>query len=303
MLEKAERSFQRLARLGEPEINTGLLAALEGAAPGPGFQVMRANLLRRAGDLQGARSAFRAHLRKLTDRGGEAMHQWVAIPPGLKTSGGYAIAPLVVIDDFLPLERMRALHAHACERQSEFHVAKATNQGAPPAYDPERRQTLLDWEFEQEREFFVTFIEENLSELQNCLGLPSFAIDRIEIKLTNHVNGGFFKTHCDNRAGYCEAGRAITWLYYFGEEVPRFRGGALYLQDSKPTEELLSPAWFTTVTPRPNRLVAFPSWFYHAVGPMHLPVSDFRAGRFAVSSHVRKCRDQGRAWWEDLICF
>lgn len=294
MLEKAERSFERLARLGDPAINAGLIAALDRAAPGTETQFQRANLLRRAGDLAGARAAFAAYL----GQEGATLHPWSVVPPGLRSSGGYALAPLVVVDNFLPRERMRALHMHACAREAEFQRAKATNQDAPPEYDPERRQTLLDWGFELEREHFLGFAENELGALRTCLGLPEFAIDRIEIKLTNHVDGGFFKTHCDNRAAYCEAGRAITWLYYFGEDPARYTGGALYIHDSKPARELLSPAWFTTVTPRPNRLVAFPSWFYHAVGPMQLPHAEFAAGRFAVSSHIRKCPDRGRVWWE-----
>lgn len=292
MLDKARDSFERLQRLADPAINAALLAALDARPPSPDHALLRANLLRRSGDLAGARAAFAALC------GESALDEWLAVPSGLWSDGDFAVAPLVAIDGFLPPERMAALHAHACEREAEFADAKATNIDALPAYDPERRRSLIDWDFTLERDFFLDFLEQNLARLQACLGLPGFNLERIEIKLTNHVDGGFFKMHCDNRAPIAEAGRAITWLYYFGEPAPRYRGGELYILDSRPAEELLSPAWFTRIAPRPNRLIAFPSWFYHAVAPMKLPEQDFSAGRFAVSSHIRKTGDTNKVWWE-----
>src|SRR5690606_9135200 len=136
--------------------------------------------------------------------------------------------------------------------------------------------------------FFEEFVAENLRLLQAALGLGAFTVERVELKMTNHVDGGFFKTHCDNHAPYAAAGRAITWLYYFGEDQPRYRGGDLYLRDSAPAEQTHAPLWFTKIAARPNRFVAFPSWFYHAGGPTELHGGTFAQGRFAVGCHIRK---------------
>ena len=298
MLESVEETFTHLQKLGQSAINAGLLAQIEGHDPTPDILLLRANLLRRSGDMAGARAAFAAWIATGAAPGAPAFESWSAIPPGLYSHGGHAIAPIVLVDDFLPVEQMCALHAHACERQAEFRDALATNEDAPPAYDPERRRTLVDYAFTLEREFFHSFVEDNLGRLAASFGTPSFAIDRVELKLTNHVDGGFFKAHSDNHAPYGEAGRAITWLYYFGAEEPEFTGGELYVLDCKPAEQSLSPAWFSQIRAIPNRLVAFPSWFYHAVGPTTLASGRFEHGRFAVSSHVRKRHDGERAWWE-----
>lgn len=297
MLEAAQQDFAQLARLGDPAINTGLLAALAQGQDRAGTPLLRANLLRRSGDLAGAREAFGAYLAT----GGAPQSKfeaWSAVPAGLHSEARFAMAPVVVIDDFLPRERMRALHASACDREALFRDALSTNEDAPPAYDPERRRTLVDWHFEHEREFFERFAVENLNSLQAALGLGAFTLERVELKMTNHVDGGFFKTHCDNHQPYAAAGRAITWLYYFGEDAPRYRGGDLYIRDSAPTEGTHSPAWFTRIAARPNRFVAFPSWFHHAVGPTELRNGTFAQGRFAVSCHIRKAACDGEVWWE-----
>lgn len=291
MLEKARVGFEHLQRLANPALNLGLLANLRERGLEDEAPLAAANLLRRAGDLAGARAVF-------TRIAGE-MDDWSCIPAGQFSDGQLPLAPLVVIDDLLPPERMAALYDHACDRQAEFRHALATNDGADPSYDPERRQTLLDFRFTLEREFFDLFIDENLGRLQQCLGLPPFTIDRREMKLSNHVEGGFFKAHADNHAPYGEAGRGITWLYYFAGEDIRYIGGDLLLLDSRPATEDISQAWFTRIEPRPNRFVAFPSWFYHAVTPVSLPEgAGFPDGRFAVSGHLRKHHDHGIAWWD-----
>lgn len=297
MLEAAEHDFAQLARLSDPDVNGGLLAALNAREANTDTMFLRANLLRRCGDLGGARDAFAAH--RAMDGPAQATPAFSpTIPPRLRSQARFAIAPVVVIDDFLPRRRMRLLHERACDREGFFRDALSTNEGTAPSYDPDRRRTLIDWRFEHERAYFERFAADKLSSLQAALGLGSFEVERVELKMTNHVDGGFFKTHCDNHERYASAGRAITWLYYFGEDAPRYRGGDLYLRDSAPAEGIHSPAWFTKIAARPNRFVAFPSWFHHAVGPTELHGGTFAQGRFAISCHIRKAACRGKAWWE-----
>lgn len=296
MLETARESFAQLLKLGDAELNRALLAALGERNRDTRTTLFAANLLRRSGDLNGARAEFA----KLGASGVSAatdVHECSCIPANNWSNGGYAIAPLVVIDDFLPVERMQALHRHACEREGEFRAALATNEGAEPSYDPDRRQSLLDYKFNLEREFFSMFISENLPVLQQSLGLPRFSVDRCELKMTNHVDGGFFRIHADNHADFADAGRAITWLYYFADEAASFSGGELLVLDSCPDKSTVSPAWFSKVIPVANRFIAFPSAFYHAVTPLR-HVGGFARGRFAVSGHIRKRADDSVAWWE-----
>ncbi|MCB2067471.1 MAG: 2OG-Fe(II) oxygenase [Erythrobacter sp.] len=288
MLASAAATFEQIARLADPSVNARFLQQLPA---GQASAFARANLARRMGDIAAAREALAEHL-------GDVLHPWSAVPPRLTSHGGSCLVPLVVIDQFLPVERMQALHRHACSRAEHFRHALATNEDAEPEYDPERRETLLDYGFTLERDQFLGFINDNLAVLGDLLGVDPFTVERHEIKLSNHVDGGFFKPHGDSHVPFAEAGRAISWLYYFGDEVPRFSGGELYAIDGQPLQQQTSPAWFTTVVPRANRFVAFPSWFYHAVAPTRLPGNAFAHGRMAVSGHVRKAAGGGSGWWE-----
>lgn len=295
MRETVKQNYEGLAKLGMRPVTRSLLAQLDrrmaaGTAPqSPHF--LRANLLRRCGDLQEARAAFIDHLRESAVEGASLELDPATIVPsaGLQTGPDHLIAPLMVIDDFLPPDEMAALHRHACELEASFVDARTMSEDV--VYNPDKRRTLVTMKFEYKRQFFLDFVESNLARFQSALGLPDFEVERIEIKLTNHVDGGFFKIHSDNHSPISEAGRVFTWLYYFSEVPPRFEGGDLFVIDSKVGSPERSRHWFSKVEALPNRLVAFPSCYFHAVGPTSVTDSEFRAGRFAVSSHVRKRAD------------
>lgn len=302
MYETVQDQFESLRKLGAPEINQALIAQLEARAAKDGGTsgkgacnrfLLKANLARRAGNIAVARDAFRAYLRATSGNPSADLPRHAVTPPGLKSAANESIAPVLIIDDLFSAGEMRQLHQHACDLEPKFR--KATTNSAKPILNTDKRQTLVTYEFEYKREFFLDFIRSNLAEFQQSLGLPAFEIDRFEIKMTCHVDGGFFKIHSDNHEEIGEAGRALTWLYYFSEDPPQYDGGELYILDSDLQEKTHSSLWFTRVEARPNRFVAFPSWYWHAVGPTHLHGSEFAGGRFAISSHIRKPAD-GLDW-------
>jgi len=297
MRESARRQFDLLRKIGAPQINRALIAQLDakaeaGKAPAD-WHLIKANLARRCGDLELARTSFRAHLQAINGDPAADLPRYAATPLGFMSNATQTIAPVLVIDDLLPTSQMEQLHRHACSLQPQFRDANTNSQKAE--YDPDKRQTLVTWAFEYRRDFFLQFVKDNLAQFQLSLGLPAFEIDRIEIKMTCHTDGCFFKTHADNHAAIGEAGRAISWLYYFGEDPPRQKGGELFVLDSDIEGRTHSPTWFTRVEAKPNRFVAFPSWYHHAVGPTQLPGNQFSDGRFAISSHIRKPAD-GLDW-------
>ncbi len=295
MLETARQQFDVFAKLGNAQTNAPLRAQLKAKlareTPTPEALAMQVNLARRSGDLAATRSAI-VELARLNGETGDFSENAI-VPFGLENPTGQKLAPLIVIDDFLQPDQMNALHRHACDTEDEFRKANTNSQS--PAYDPDKRETLVNWHFTEMRDHFEEFIEQNLAEFQCILGLPAFVKERMELKMTCHIDGGFFRVHADNHEPITEAGRAITWLYYFGEQTPRYTGGELFLLDTELATGVRSTVWFTKVEPKPNRLVAFPSWFYHAVGPTQVECGEFGAGRFAISSHIRKPAD-GLGW-------
>ncbi|VVS97045.1 2OG-Fe(II) oxygenase [Erythrobacter sp. EC-HK427] len=288
MHESARIQYDMLARIGDAGINAALIAQLDAkladTAPNTDQRQMRANLLRRSGDIDATRDAYRTLV-----PGAMEAHPQLTIPPGLTSKDGQRIAPLIVIDDLLPAAAMEALYRHACDIADRFRHARLSS--GENLYDPDKRETLLTWEFEVLRQHFLDYVADNLYGFQDALELPRFTVERSEIKLTNHLEGGFFNTHRDNHGSGREAGRALTWLYYFSATPPRFAGGELFILDSDPANAGCSDSFFTKVEPRANRFVAFPSWFYHAVGPTHVPGNAFADGRFAVSGHLHKPAD------------
>ncbi|MCB2065901.1 MAG: 2OG-Fe(II) oxygenase, partial [Erythrobacter sp.] len=261
------------------------LAELDRREATPANALTRANLLRRSGDLAAARAAL-----DLPD----AADPWSVIPPGL-ASGGFALAPLAVIDGVLPAQRMHALHAQACALSGEFvdRISGAGRQGASGAARVLVHQGSFD-----EQDFFRTFLDEQRDRLRACLGMPDFAVSALEVKLTNNFDGGNLPPHSDHAAATADEGRAITCIYYFSGPGQEFAGGDLLVFDSDPQAHRYSPSWFTRVRPQPNRMIAFPSWFYHAVTPASGKAGDFASGRMAISCQIRKAAGELDLWWD-----
>jgi len=288
--------YQIYQKLSERSVNMALLRHLDskigsGIEPAKAGRV-RANLLRRIGDLSAAREAIFQYRNSLNaERAPLDFDRDAIAPPRFLSDDEHTIAPAIVIDDFLPAEDMRAIHRLACEQEANFVQAGTDSRLREGTVNPEKRKTLVTSMLDFKRKFFLDFLRKNLSRFQRAFGLPAFEIDRVEIKMTNHIDGGFFKTHADNHTPIKKAGRAITFLYYFGNPQPKYEGGDLYLIDSCLDEGKLSETWFTKVNPTPNRFVAFPSWYYHAVSPIVLPGNRFADGRFAISGHIRKLAD------------
>ena len=289
MRDDAARQFDSFARLADPAVNAALIERLDaqfGPRLAPRQLAMRANLARRGGDLARARADYAALAGGQLDPG-------VIVPSGLEPASGVTPSPLICIDGFLPREAMHALHRHACAIEDRFRPDIQRSAGE----DPVRVDALYTHDFDAMREELRGMVAERLGDWQRQLGLPAFSTDKSQLRLTCQRGGSFLAAHADNTAPIGEAGRAITWLYYFGEDPPRRSGGDLLVLDTDFATGTHSASWLTRVEPRPNRLVAFPSWYHHAVTPTVMQSDDFAAARFAVAGHVTKPAD-GLGWRE-----
>lgn len=287
--------FELFRKLGDPALAQAMLGALEGKNDARA-QLTRANLLRRSGDLAGAKAAF-AGLLAGQGRAELMADQWCAIPPH-QLLAGFAIAPLVLIDDFLPTAQMDALHRHACAVEGDY-VTRTSPAASHDRHGASRM--LVNPTFQEGRAFFADFLRDNEARLKRCFDLPDFAVSHVELKLMNNVDGGYLTVHSDHN-GYADTeGRAITCLYYFGRFGSGFEGGELFVLDSHPPAARFSDAWFTRVVPQPNRFIAFPSWFFHSVSPATGTDGDFSRGRMSVSCQIRKDEGPMDAWWEAAL--
>lgn len=293
MLEDFTQQVAILEQLSHPGTNKNFIhmldEKLEQRPDDPELLLAYANICRQTGNIVKTKETFRKLIKCEGFNEASQMTKNSVIPTGLKSRTGMDVAPLMVFESLLTEIELHSLLEHAITYKDQFRKAKIS---LTDEYDPDKRETLSFWQFSYCRELFETFAKRKLLYLCEGLGLPVFEILKIELKMTNHLDGGFFQIHCDNHVSSAEEGRAITWLLYFGKTPSMFTGGELYIFDSDRGSNTYSPHNFTKIKPIPNRLIAFPSHFRHAVAPTKLESNEFSNGRFAVSSHISKKADK-----------
>jgi SM-20-related protein len=186
-------------------------------------------------------------------------------------------APFVQLDRFLDEPARSQILEAVLSRESDF-VATTTSTGET---DYRRSQILyqfpnFDWMVEQ--------VKLALPKVLLQLGLD-LTIAEIEIQLTAHNDGHYYKIHNDN--GSPEAAtRALSYVYYFHREPKAFSGGELRLYEAAVDYDNPS-ADFCVIAPRNDRIIFFPSHCLHEVMPVVCPSKAFADGRFTLNGWVR----------------
>lgn len=240
------------------------------------------NTYRRLGDIEKARSTFKK-LCGYDEYANLTLADIAAIPCGL-TTNGQSVAPVVVQDGVLSEEQISELYDEACAQSDQYRMAYAGQKRNP---NPERRTTHVFHNFSSQRAFLQDYITSQLPALCQALGVDEFAPHNIELKMSNHVDGGHFQTHADNSSVMGPSGRAISFLFYFSSPECHFSKGDLVLFDTDLATESFNEISFTRIVPLRNRFVAFPSWYYHCAMPVSLSPNLFEHGRMAVAGHIQ----------------
>ncbi|KAM3100557.1 2OG-Fe(II) oxygenase [Phormidesmis sp. 146-35] len=186
-------------------------------------------------------------------------------------------APFVQLDRFLKEPaRSRILEA-ALSRESEF-VATTTSTG-----ETDYRRSRILYQF-PDFNWMVKQVELALPQVMLQLGL-NFAIAEIEIQLTAHNDGHYYKIHNDSGSPDA-ATRLLSYVYYFHRQPKAFSGGELRLYDST-MEYGDQSSDFCTIEPQDDRIIFFPSDCLHEVMPVVCPSRAFADGRFTLNGWVR----------------
>lgn len=109
------------------------------------------------------------------------------------------------------------------------------------------------------------------------LGLSPIVPSQIEMQLTAHGNGDYYKWHNDSGSPEA-ASRILTYVYYFWREPKSFTGGNLEIEQLGTTEVIM---------PRNNSIVFFPSSLQHQVTPVEISSNLFEDSRFTINGWVR----------------
>ena len=193
----------------------------------------------------------------------------------------------IVLDDFLPAGLHDALLEHALGQQEMFAPGTVRNSGSEAVGDARQNQVCKASLGDLKPELCEA-IGNALPAIFEGLGMPAFEPESIELELSVHRDGDFYRPHVDtfvseNREGV-ESDRVVTAVYYFHAQPRGFSGGEFAIHP------LAGGGEPVTIEPRDNRLLAIPAFAVHEVRPIRCESNDFRAARFAVNAWVHRAR-------------
>lgn len=190
----------------------------------------------------------------------------------------------IQIDDFLtPEENQYALDI-ALQRQQDYIESSTTTQA-----DNYRKSSVLFAQYYPElSELIKSKVVAIVPEILSKLNQRPFAISEIEIQLTAHNDGCFYKMH--NDAGSEKtATRELTYVYYFHKQPKAFSGGELKLYDTElKSSTVTTHPNYKLIEPENNRIIFFNSRSRHEVLPVVCQSKAFEDSRFTLNGWIRR---------------
>ncbi|TAF48604.1 MAG: hydroxylase, partial [Oscillatoriales cyanobacterium] len=170
----------------------------------------------------------------------------------------------------------------AIDRQSDF-VPTSTSTNA----DNYRASYVLYPSFFTDFYYLVSSrLRAIQAEVLQALHLPEFDIDELEMQLTAHGNGNFYKVHNDSDGEVIK--RTLTYVYYFNREPKPFRGGNLRMYATNYANGWIATPNYQDIEPINNRIVLFDSRCMHEVLPVESDSEVFGDSRFTLNGWLRR---------------
>lgn len=189
----------------------------------------------------------------------------------------------LVINDFFPQEKYAEVLDFALTHEQTFRASQTVTQ----ENDYRKSSLMFSFDFPQIYEWMKTAILAHFPRICHQLGHDYFPITEIEMQMTAHNDGNFYKMHNDSgSADTCT--RELTYVYYFYQEPRQFSGGDLRLYDTVlQNKQPLSQTPAQLVTPQNNSIVFFDSDCQHEVLPVVCPSQMFAHSRFTINGWLR----------------
>ena len=194
--------------------------------------------------------------------------------------------PCIIYKDFLPSDINAALLQHAVLNQEDFHASKIFYDKRKEVDEKVNNPKMENWrksQFTDKKtfEFFYEVLSDKMlsmfDEICENLNISKFEVGDIEMQMTSHNDGDFYKPHVDN--GSADASRrSLTFVYYFHSLPKQFSGGQLLFFQPKPS----------VIEPENNTIVFFDPALKHAVHPVQCPSRLFEHSRFTLNGWLRK---------------
>ncbi len=202
-------------------------------------------------------------------------------PSPVLTEGDIISSEYAWVENFLTAAQSQRLMEYVQAQEQNF---KPT---ANSANDPNYRRSMVLYSFPEFAELMNQRIHSITPYILTYLRIDSFVPSNVEIQLTLHNDGNYYKIHNDSGSPDC-ANRVLTFVYYFYREPKAFLGGELVLYDSKvENNRYVAASTFKKITPQNNSIVFFPSYYMHEVLPVSCPSQAFLDSRFTINGWVR----------------
>lgn len=205
-------------------------------------------------------------------------------PPTIQVKSNFLSADYVEIKNFLSLEENQKAIEEAINKRDQYIESTTTTKA-----DKYRQSYVLFSQYFPELSALIqSKILANFAEVLTKLNFRPFEISEIEVQLTAHNDGCYYKIH--NDAGSEQtATREITYVYYFYQEPKAFSGGELRIYDTElKGGGVITHQNYKTITPANNSIVFFNSRCRHEVMPVICASKAFEHSRFTVNGWMRR---------------
>lgn len=201
--------------------------------------------------------------------------------------------------DFLPAPVAQDLLEFAISHESHFVPSEVNQYEASDEHRLERlsRNSLLFASDipEEIKALLLQPLQAILPQVFAALELPPCKVAGLEVQLTAHNDGHYFRVHNDVlKPDEQNISRLLTFVYYLHRQPCSFRGGTLHIY---PTSEINDVTKFypQQVFPAHNSLVLFPSRYFHEVASVSCPSAAFADSRFTLNGWVWQSLDTDHA--------
>jgi len=193
-------------------------------------------------------------------------------------------ATYLQIDNFLPKEEYQQVIETAFNKQSKFKDSRTVTN------TENYRQSLIlpGKEFSEVYYLIKNKLLEQFPSLLDRLKHPEFSVSHVEMQMTAHNDGAFYKAHTDAGSEKTKT-RELTYVYYFYQEPKQFTGGELKIYDTEiQGKKVIQKDNSQVIEPRNNSIVFFNSRCKHEVLPISCSSHEFKASRFTLNGWLRR---------------
>jgi SM-20-related protein len=180
----------------------------------------------------------------LSERSVASLPQPRILLPGVEPSRVF------VYDNLFKQDIYERIYQYALDNEARFAGSRTITE------EKDYRESLVLHDFPEVSSLMTRAIQRLLPDVRRLLNCAQLS-DRLEMQLTAHNDGNYYKTHSDSTATHLTE-RELTYVFYFHGNPKNFSGGELKLYDTAMSASSSSAArTHQLIEPRGNRMIFF----------------------------------------------